>query len=392
MSSHLLAEIEQTCTRIGVIDPAGWCCRTTWRRARAATGARGHVGPPTAAAKACSAGGWSTGGNSSWSAAPSRPKSTPSRLGRHSRRCLDRRAAQAGTDRPEATGPSATGWTVDDHHRAVKLFRRPRTWLTLVLLNALPITVAILLAVTHVAPRPGQGPAFLSAVLCNGSLFAVAALAIVLPLFLPVAVAVIGGDTMAGEAQAGMLRYLLIRPVGTHPAAGGEAVALFRLRRGGRGAGGRHRLRDRHGYCSATPLARGRLVPTSLSGTELTPDSCGADRCSPSSTSRSRCSVSRPWRCSCRPSPIRHCPPALGRARLLIGSSVLLTLDAAAACALPADPVLAVVRRPVPRPDPVAQRRARRAAAGWCTSWCCWSRPGRTSQPRTSLLSNRPAG
>ena len=52
-----------------------------------------------------------------------------------------------------------------------KLFRRPRTWLTIALLDALPTVVAILLAVTHLGPRPGQGPAFLSAVLSNGSLF-----------------------------------------------------------------------------------------------------------------------------------------------------------------------------------------------------------------------------
>lgn len=95
-----------------------------------------------------------------------------------------------------------------------KLVRRPRTWLTLLLLNLLPTVVAVLLSSTHLAPRPGSGPAFLSAVLQNGSLFAVAALAIVLPLFLPIAVAVIGGDAVAGEAQAGTLRYVLIRPVG----------------------------------------------------------------------------------------------------------------------------------------------------------------------------------
>jgi ABC-2 type transport system permease protein len=95
-----------------------------------------------------------------------------------------------------------------------KLARRPRTWATLLLLDLLPTVVAVLLAVTHLGPRPGQGPAFLSAVLANGTLFSVAALAIVLPLFLPVAVAVIAGDSIAGEAQAGTLRYLLTRPVG----------------------------------------------------------------------------------------------------------------------------------------------------------------------------------
>jgi len=108
-----------------------------------------------------------------------------------------------------------------------KLFRRPRTWLTIALLDLLPTVVAILLAITHVGPRPGQGPAFLSAVLTNGSLFAVAALAIVLPLFLPVAVAVIAGDAVAGEAQAGTLRYLLIRPVGRTRLLVAKLVSTF---------------------------------------------------------------------------------------------------------------------------------------------------------------------
>ena len=95
-----------------------------------------------------------------------------------------------------------------------KLFRRPRTWIIIVLIDALPTLVAVLLAITHIGPRPGEGPALLSAVLSNGRLFPAAALAIVLPLFLPVAVAVVAGDAIAGEAQAGTLRYLITRPVG----------------------------------------------------------------------------------------------------------------------------------------------------------------------------------
>lgn len=96
----------------------------------------------------------------------------------------------------------------------VKLCRRPRTWVSLLLLCGLPATIAIFLAVTKVGPAPGEEPAFLAAVLANGSLFPAAALAIVLPIFLPVAVAVVAGDSVAGEASSGMLRYLLIRPVG----------------------------------------------------------------------------------------------------------------------------------------------------------------------------------
>jgi ABC-2 type transport system permease protein len=95
-----------------------------------------------------------------------------------------------------------------------KLFRRPRTWGTIGLLNALPVLVAVLLAWTDLAPRPGEGPVFLSAVLTNGTLYPLAALAIVLPLFLPIAVSVVAGEAVAGEAQGGTLRYLLARPAG----------------------------------------------------------------------------------------------------------------------------------------------------------------------------------
>ena len=95
-----------------------------------------------------------------------------------------------------------------------KLFLRPRTWASLFLLCLLPTVVAMFLRVSRIAPRPGEGPAFLSAVLANGSLYPAAALGIVLPIFLPVAVAVVAGDAVAGEAAGGTLRYLLVRPVG----------------------------------------------------------------------------------------------------------------------------------------------------------------------------------
>jgi ABC-2 type transport system permease protein len=95
-----------------------------------------------------------------------------------------------------------------------KLVLRPRMWMSVLLLCALPAAVAVLLATADFAPPPGQGAAFLSAVTSNGSLYPAAALAIVLPVLLPLAVAVTAGDTIAGEAAAGTLRYLLARPVG----------------------------------------------------------------------------------------------------------------------------------------------------------------------------------
>ncbi|MCY7396737.1 MAG: ABC transporter permease [Nocardioides sp.] len=95
-----------------------------------------------------------------------------------------------------------------------KMLRSRRTWSTILLIDALPTLVAVLLAVTDLGPRPGQGPAFLSAVLTDGTLYPLAALGIVLPLFLPIAVAITAGEAIAGEAQQGTLRYLLVRPGG----------------------------------------------------------------------------------------------------------------------------------------------------------------------------------
>ncbi len=109
----------------------------------------------------------------------------------------------------------------------VKLLRNRRTWATILLIDALPALVAVLLALTDLGPRPGTGPAFLSAVLTDGTLFPLAALGIVLPLFLPIAVAITAGEAIAGEAQQGTLRYMLVRPVGRTRLLGAKLVAVM---------------------------------------------------------------------------------------------------------------------------------------------------------------------
>lgn len=48
----------------------------------------------------------------------------------------------------------------------------------------------------------------------NGLFVAVVATLVAIPLFLPLTVGVVAGDTIAGEASTGTLRYLLMSPVG----------------------------------------------------------------------------------------------------------------------------------------------------------------------------------
>jgi ABC-2 type transport system permease protein len=66
------------------------------------------------------------------------------------------------------------------------------------LLCLLPAVVAVVLKVADFPPPSGQGGAFLSAVLRNGALFPAAALALVLPVFLPLAVAVVLSSLVIG--------------------------------------------------------------------------------------------------------------------------------------------------------------------------------------------------
>ncbi|CAN5278915.1 ABC transporter permease [soil metagenome] len=208
-----------------------------------------------------------------------------------------------------------------------KLLRRPRTWVTIAMLTALPTLVAILIAVTDLGPRPGEGPAFLSAVLTDGSLFPLAALAIVLPLFLPVAVAVVAGDSVAGEAQGGTLRYLLVRPVGRTRLLVAKLVAViaFILIAVVVVAG--------TAYVVGTALLGDgtAVAASSVSGTVLTPEQvAGRTVLAIGYVTLSMLGVAAMalFLSTLTDSPLAA---ALGALALLIASSLLLTLDAAGA-------------------------------------------------------------
>ncbi len=91
------------------------------------------------------------------------------------------------------------------------IFGRRRTWVGLATLASVPVLLVIAIRVNP--PSGPGGPDFVNQIAQNGVFAALAALTLEMPLFLPIAIASISGDSIAGEANLGTLRYLLAVPV-----------------------------------------------------------------------------------------------------------------------------------------------------------------------------------
>ncbi|MFF4489713.1 ABC transporter permease [Streptomyces sp. NPDC001544] len=103
----------------------------------------------------------------------------------------------------------------------VVTFRRWRTLALLGVLAAVPVLVGVAVKIETRGGSPaggrgggGEGPAFIAQITNNGLFLVFTALAATLPFFLPMAVGVVAGDAIAGEAGTGTLRYLLVAPAG----------------------------------------------------------------------------------------------------------------------------------------------------------------------------------
>lgn len=92
------------------------------------------------------------------------------------------------------------------------IFGRRRNIAGLGVLAVVPVILAI--SVRLSSPNGEGGVDIISGITGNGLFVAFAALALELPLFLPLAVSAISGDSVAGEANLGTLRYLLAVPAG----------------------------------------------------------------------------------------------------------------------------------------------------------------------------------
>jgi ABC-2 type transport system permease protein len=110
------------------------------------------------------------------------------------------------------------------------IFRRRRNQAGLLVLASVPVLISIAVKVSSPG-RGGDGPDFFSSITDNGLFVALASLTLELGLFLPLAVAAISGDAVAGEANIGTLRYLLTVPVQRSRllAVKYAAIAIFAL-------------------------------------------------------------------------------------------------------------------------------------------------------------------
>ncbi|MCM1970760.1 MULTISPECIES: ABC transporter permease [Streptomyces] len=134
--------------------------------------------------------------------------------------------AQESAGRTARTTQESTEQRIPLARRGSLLLNELRTtlrrWRTLALLGvlaAVPVLVGIAVRIEtgdggSAGGGTGEGPAFISQITNNGLFLVFTALAATLPFFLPMAVGVIAGDAIAGEAGAGTLRYLLVAPAG----------------------------------------------------------------------------------------------------------------------------------------------------------------------------------
>jgi ABC-2 type transport system permease protein len=113
---------------------------------------------------------------------------------------------------------AAGGWVRLFRSELRLVFARKRNLLLLAVTVLFPIVIGIALRVA--APHPGNGggngpgATFFNQLAGNGVFLTFIALTTLLILVLPVVVAVVAGDSVAGEAAYGTLRYLLAVPAG----------------------------------------------------------------------------------------------------------------------------------------------------------------------------------
>lgn len=97
----------------------------------------------------------------------------------------------------------------------IKALRRWRTYLIAAALGGVPFLIVLAVKLSPPTPSASEdAPPFLLQIVHNGLFAPLTGLAVVQPFFLSLALGLFAGDAIAGEAQSGTLRSLLVRPVG----------------------------------------------------------------------------------------------------------------------------------------------------------------------------------
>lgn len=105
-----------------------------------------------------------------------------------------------------AWGPLRREW--------IKLLYQRRSYLVWAGAALIPFLIALAFRLSGSGdPHEGGGPQFFSRVFGNGMYVPLAALASLLPFLLPMAAAMVAGFMIAGEAELGTMRIILLRPV-----------------------------------------------------------------------------------------------------------------------------------------------------------------------------------
>ena len=144
-------------------------------------------------------------------------------------------------------------------------------------------------AVAPPASGSEDAPPFLLQIVQNGLFAPLTGLAVVQPFFLSLALGLFAGDAIAGEAQSGTLRYLLVRPVGA------DAARALEVRGHDRCSVCSCSASSPRALCSAGGAVFGFGPLPTLSGSSLSVAQASL-RISPRGvTSCSRRRASRPW-------------------------------------------------------------------------------------------------
>ena len=114
----------------------------------------------------------------------------------------------AGAVRTTAWGPLQREW--------IKLLYQRRSYLIWAGWALIPFLISLAVKLAGSSSNNGGnqgGPQFLDRILNNGMYVALASVAAMLPFLLPMAAAMVAGYMIAGEAELGTLRIILLRPV-----------------------------------------------------------------------------------------------------------------------------------------------------------------------------------